>query len=81
MDLQRRRSIRGLSSKCPARLFVLYSSYHTIRGAMFECQDVTTGMNNAGIGSGFKATEGWDPATGWGTPNLPAMLALAVGDD
>ena len=48
---------------------------------MFECQDVTTGMNNAGIGSGFKATEGWDPATGWGTPNLPAMLALAVGDD
>lgn len=40
--------------------------------------DVTTGTNNAGFGAGFTATEGWDPATGYGTPNFPAMLALAL---
>lgn len=40
--------------------------------------DVTTGTNNAGVGNGFTATKGWDPATGFGTPNYPAMLALVT---
>jgi len=39
--------------------------------------DVTTGTNNANFGAGFTATEGWDPATGFGTPNYPALLKLA----
>ena len=38
--------------------------------------DVTTGTNNAGFGDGFTAAKGWDPATGWGTPNYAAMEAL-----
>jgi tripeptidyl-peptidase-1 len=41
--------------------------------------DVTTGTNNAGFGNGFTATTGWDPATGFGTPNYPAMLKLVMG--
>ena len=42
--------------------------------------DVTTGTNNAGYGDGFTATSGWDPATGYGTPNFPAMLELVMAD-
>ena len=41
--------------------------------------DVTTGTNNANFGNGFTATTGWDPATGFGTPNYPAMLKLVMG--
>ncbi|KAB5547236.1 Pro-kumamolisin [Coniochaeta sp. 2T2.1] len=38
--------------------------------------DVTTG-NNPGCGTdGFAAVEGWDPLTGLGTPNFPAMQDL-----
>lgn len=40
--------------------------------------DVTTGTNNANIGAGFTATSGWDPATGFGTPNYPVLLELAT---
>ncbi|KAL2099113.1 hypothetical protein ACEWY4_005593 [Coilia grayii] len=29
-------------------------------------------------GQGFCATAAWDPVTGWGTPNYPALLALLV---
>jgi len=43
--------------------------------------DVTTGTNSAGFGAGFTATEGWDPATGFGSPNFPAMLSLALFSD
>jgi tripeptidyl-peptidase-1 len=36
--------------------------------------DVTTGTNNAGgRQAGFDAAEGWDPATGVGTPNYSSM--------
>jgi len=42
--------------------------------------DVTTGTNNANAGNGFTATTGWDPATGFGTPNFPAMLSLVMGN-
>ena len=37
--------------------------------------DITVG-NNSGCGTpGFFAVEGWDPVTGLGTPNYPALLA------
>jgi tripeptidyl-peptidase-1 len=42
--------------------------------------DVTSGCNTGG-GSGsncFTATKGWDPATGWGTPNFKALSAAAM---
>ncbi|KAJ7591539.1 tripeptidyl peptidase A [Mycena floridula] len=36
--------------------------------------DITTG-NNPGCGTpGFNATKGWDPVTGFGTPNLKKLL-------
>ncbi|KAK6428759.1 Tripeptidyl-peptidase sed1, partial [Oleoguttula sp. CCFEE 5521] len=38
--------------------------------------DITVG-NNSGCGTpGFYAAPGWDPLTGLGTPNYPAMLKL-----
>ena len=41
--------------------------------------DITVG-NNSGCGtSGFFAATGWDPVTGLGTPNYPAMLELYLG--
>jgi len=40
-------------------------------------QDITAGNNpNCGT-NGFYASQAWDPITGWGTPNFPALLALA----
>ena len=40
--------------------------------------DVTSG-NNPGCGTeGFYACEGWDPVTGLGTPNYPALLQAAL---
>ncbi|KAH8897175.1 putative alkaline serine protease AorO [Thozetella sp. PMI_491] len=41
--------------------------------------DITVGNNAACNGKGFIASEGWDPVTGLGTPNYPAMLDLFMG--
>lgn len=44
--------------------------------------DVTSGENNGGVFGGgrrvmgFAATEGWDPATGLGTPNFAEMAKI-----
>jgi len=38
--------------------------------------DVTKGENNNNVGTGFKASNGWDPATGFGTPNYDKLAAL-----
>jgi tripeptidyl-peptidase-1 len=38
--------------------------------------DVTSGENKANFQYGFKATAGWDPATGMGTPNYEALAKL-----
>lgn len=41
--------------------------------------DITVG-NNSGCGTpGFYASTGWDPVTGLGTPNYPALLNLFMG--
>ncbi|KAJ6477795.1 family S53 protease [Mycena sanguinolenta] len=39
--------------------------------------DVTSGSNPGCGAKGFTARSGWDPVTGLGTPNYPAMLAAA----
>ncbi|KAF8321006.1 peptidase S8/S53 domain-containing protein [Cantharellus anzutake] len=36
--------------------------------------DITTGSNPGCGTTGFNATRGWDPATGFGTPDLPRLL-------
>jgi tripeptidyl-peptidase-1 len=46
-----------------------------VAGPAGAFNDVTSGTNNAGFGNGFTATDGWDPATGFGTPNYAAMEA------
>jgi kumamolisin len=42
------------------------------RGAL---RDITRGDN----GPRFRASRGWDPCTGWGTPNGTALLAALRG--
>merc|ERR1712072_450813 len=41
-------------------------------------QDVTTGKNTGSPlnKDGFSAAKGWDPATGWGTPDYTALAKL-----
>ena len=38
--------------------------------------DITTGSNPGCNTQGFKVTQGWDPVTGLGTPNYPALLKV-----
>jgi tripeptidyl-peptidase-1 len=38
--------------------------------------DITQGDNPGCNTNGFSASTGWDPVTGLGTPNYPAMLDL-----
>lgn len=38
--------------------------------------DITVGSNPGCNTPGFKTSEGWDPVTGLGTPNYPAMLEV-----
>eukprot|EP01137_Pigoraptor_chileana_P011160 Opistho-2@61610 len=41
--------------------------------------DIVNGSNPGGIGCpGFKATKGWDPATGWGSPNYGILKGLVL---
>ncbi|KAM3594143.1 uncharacterized protein V6R79_003053 [Siganus canaliculatus] len=47
--------------------------------------DVTEGCHLACLdeqvqGKGFCATPSWDPVTGWGTPNYPALLAVLAAE-
>jgi len=41
--------------------------------------DIVNGTNANCGSAGFKAVEGWDPVTGLGTPNYPALLDLFLG--
>jgi tripeptidyl-peptidase-1 len=40
--------------------------------------DVKHGKNNANQADGFTATEGWDPASGFGTPNYDELAKAAM---
>jgi subtilase family serine protease len=50
------------------------SSYHK------AFHDITTGNNTVTIGSakitGYQAAPGWDPVTGWGSPNAQVLVPL-----
>jgi len=48
---------------------VLYRNDHVLN-------DITAGTNLGCGTEGFHAVEGWDPATGLGTPNYPKMKDL-----
>merc|ERR1712113_821379 len=43
--------------------------------------DVTKGQNSGIGGDGFTAMQGWDPATGLGSPNFAAMLQAALATE
>ena len=41
--------------------------------------DITEGSNSGGLScDGFKATQGWDPASGWGSPNFGLLKTLVM---
>merc|ERR1712238_247 len=42
--------------------------------------DVTVGMNNANNKYGFTAVQGWDAATGQGTPNYDELAKAAMAE-
>ena len=49
--------------------------YQTLMGQGFF--DITEGSNGGSfLCDGFKATEGWDPASGWGSPNFGVLKSL-----
>jgi len=45
-------------------------------GAAFN--DITTGNNPGCRTNGFYAAKAWDPITGWGTPNYPALAKVVT---
>lgn len=56
---------------------VLLSQYNNTQAF----HDITVGNNFACHGKGFEAAVGWDPVTGLGTPNYPALLAAFMGSE
>ncbi|KAI9737674.1 MAG: hypothetical protein M1818_005678 [Claussenomyces sp. TS43310] len=61
------------------RLKVNKSSVGFVNPTFYQYPDILTDITdggNQGCGTpGFSAVEGWDPVTGLGTPNYPAMLS------
>jgi tripeptidyl-peptidase-1 len=49
--------------------------YSTLHAAM---NDVVEGSNMGCAANGFSAAIGWDPVTGWGSPNYKQMVAVAL---
>ncbi|XP_054829079.1 tripeptidyl-peptidase 1 [Eublepharis macularius] len=47
--------------------------YDVTQGCHLSCLDATV------EGQGFCAAPSWDPVTGWGTPNFPALLHALLG--
>ena len=47
--------------------------------------DVTTGSNTvkytAGAVGGYQAAPGWDPVTGWGSPDAQVLVPLLAAGD
>ena len=50
--------------------------YQTLEGQGFF--DITEGSNGRLGCKGFEAVEGWDPASGWGSPNFGLLKALVL---
>ena len=51
--------------------------YQTLMGKGFN--DITEGSNSGGSPcGGFKTTKGWDPASGWGSPNFGLLKTLVM---
>ncbi len=48
--------------------------YTTLKGKGFF--DIVNGNNGNDVCSGFKAIKGWDPASGWGSPNFGLLKDL-----
>jgi len=63
-----------------ARLFAGKKPIGFINPTIYSCDfadafhDITNGTNQGCGTVGFKATEGWDPVTGLGTPNFPRLV-------
>jgi tripeptidyl-peptidase-1 len=58
------------------RIYHIASKYPN---AAFE--DVTVGNSKTTCETGFPATKGWDPTTGWGRPVWPGLLQYFGSDD
>jgi subtilase family serine protease len=62
--------------------FVNPAIYRIGRSASYHqaFHDITTGNSTVtlpqGTITGYRASPGWDPATGWGSPNAQALIAL-----
>lgn len=64
--------------------FVNPAIYRIGRGPSYHkaFHDITTGTNTVTVHqlaitiTGYRAAPGWDPATGWGTPNAQALVPL-----
>jgi subtilase family serine protease len=66
--------------------FINPAIYEIGRGAQYHraFHDVTKGNNTVQVGSvtvkGFDAGSGWDPVTGWGSPNAQVLIPLLARD-
>ena len=62
--------------------FVNPALYQIARSAYYHqaFHDVTTGTNTVKFGTqtiaGYQAAPGWDPVTGWGSPNAQVLIPL-----
>jgi subtilase family serine protease len=69
--------------------FVNPAIYRIARGPLYHkaFRDVTTGNNSVTLTStsppvtitGYQAGPGWDPVTGWGSPNAQVLIPLLAG--
>ena len=84
----------GTSASCPTfasmlnlvneeRIAAGKSSVGFVNTALYAnagvMNDITSGTNPGCGTKGFEAVAGWDPVTGLGTPNYPAMLKMFMG--
>jgi subtilase family serine protease len=62
--------------------FVNPAIYRIARGPLYHkaFHDITTGDNTVSVGgvtvTGYQAGPGWDPVTGWGTPDAQVLIPL-----
>jgi len=65
--------------------FVDQSIYRIARGSSYHraFHDITSGGNtvtySGGNVTGYRAAPGWDPVTGWGTPDAQVLVPLLAG--